>query len=120
MTATRTLIGGTLAVLAASLLALAMAAPAGAHFVEVDPPGEGEGTDGWVGGPPHDDGALPESAQGEGLMEHPAEGQNQPAAHGEGLNAACEALRDNGNGAVDIYGPPPKAVDEDSACPHGQ
>ena len=41
----------------------------------------------------------------------------QPPSHEKGLNTACEALRENGTGVVDIFGPPPTPG---SGCPHGQ
>ena len=106
------------ALLAAMLLVLAMTAgPAAAHHLVVDPPGDGGGHDagpfepgGWVGGGP-----LPDSAQGDALV--PSPGGMLPPSHMTGLNTACEALRGHGNGAVDLFGPPPAPGSE---CPHGE
>jgi hypothetical protein len=97
--------------LGALVLALAMlAGPAAAHVLVVDPPGQEEAKGGWVGSP-----ALPEAAQGKGLMPGgPAGAYLQSPSHGKGLNTACEALRANDRSAVDIFGPPTRA-----GCPHG-
>ena len=95
--------------LATTLLALGMmAVPAAAHVLVVDPPGQEEPVAGWVGGP-----TLPEQAQGQGLMPNPF--GLQPPSHAKGLNAACEALRTNGNGVVDMWGPPSPYT-----CQHGE
>lgn len=104
----------TLAIGAAVLLVLAMmAGPAAAHILTVDPPGAGDGPPAgpfepgsWVGG-----GTLPSEAQGNGLIPSPF--GLQPPSHATGLNSACEALRENGNGVVDIFGP------GGPGCPHG-
>lgn len=102
----------TLTGLTATLFALAMmAGPAVAHHLVVDPPGGGEGPGEaiWVGGGP-----LPEQAQGQGLIPGgPTGAFLQSPAHDSGLNAACENLRDHGNGVVDIHGPFPPT------CHHG-
>jgi hypothetical protein len=94
--------------LAGIVLVLAMmAAPAAAHVLVVDPPGKGEPTGGWVGGP-----ALP--GQGKGLIPGgPAGDYLQSPSHGKGLNTACHALRAHGRSAVDIFGP------GGPGCPHG-
>jgi len=98
---------------AATLMVLGMiAGPAAAHVLVVSPPGGGQGPeDVRAGGGP-----LPESAQGEGLIPAGPNGMFglQSPAHGKGLNTACESLRANGNGVVDIFGPPTPA-----GCPHG-
>ena len=110
----------TVTLAAATLLALGMiAGPAAAHHLTVDPPGAGSGPSagpfepgGWVGGP------APLPGQGKGLVLGGMSGQDpMTPAHVGGLNTACEALRENGNGVVDIFGPPPT---EHSGCPHGQ
>lgn len=90
--------------LLAVVLALGLlAAPASAHILVVDPPGNDKVIGKWIGGPP--DALLPIQAQGEGLFPAPpfAPGYKQPAAHGTGLIAACKAT--TGNGVVTIVGP---------------
>lgn len=89
-----------------------MAAPASAHNLEVDPPGNDKTVERWIGGPPG--AALPDQAQGEGLFPGPpfAPDNKQPAAHGAGLNNACDAT--GSNDVVTIYGPPTP-----EGCPHG-
>ena len=99
---------------AATLMVLGMiAGPAAAHILVVEPPGggQGPGEEAQVGG-----GALPDAAKGQGLIEGgpPWDRYLQSPAHGKGLNTACESLWANGNGVVDIYGPPTPA-----GCPHG-
>ena len=93
------------------------AGAASAHYIEVDPAGDGDGTTGWVGGP------VGVPGQGEGLvMGGPDGDEPMPPSHVKGLNAACEALRANGNGVVDIYGPPSHDVlppGFTSGCAHG-
>ena len=101
-------------IIGAALLAVAMAAPAAAHFIEVDPPGNDKVVEGWVGGAADPESGLPESAQGKGLIFHPPSGNNQPPSHAKGLNTACETIRENGNGTVDIFGPLDPAT-----CEHG-
>ena len=92
----------------AATLALS-GAPASAHLIIVDPPGSEEKV-GWVGGGP-----LPEAANGKGLIIGGPSGEYlQPPSHGKGLNTACAALRANGNGVVNIFGPPSPA-----GCAHG-
>ncbi len=99
-----------LMLLAVMTLVLLMAAlPATAHYLTVTPGGSEVKTN-WVGGP-----ALPDAAQGQGLMEiggGPDAGSLQPPSHGRGLNTACEATEANPS-VVDIRGPGP-------SCPHGQ
>lgn len=89
-----------------------MTAPAAAHVLVVDPPGNDKVHEKWVGGPP--DALLPIQAQGEGLFPAPpfAPGFKQPAAHGKGLNNACHATASNST--VTIFGPPTPA-----GCEHG-
>lgn len=97
---------------AVMLLALGITAgPAAAHHLEVDPPGGDHTVDVWIGGPPWI--LLPDQAQGEGLFPGPpfAPESRQPAAHGKGLVAACEATASND--VVTIIGPGP------TACVHG-
>jgi hypothetical protein len=86
-----------------------MAGPAAAHILVVTPPGaDGPANVGWVGG-----GELP--GQGKGLVPGgPTGSYLQSPAHAKGLNSACEALRSNGQAAVDIFGPPSPA-----GCAHG-
>ena len=89
-----------------------IAGPAAAHHLVVEPPGggQGPGDEVWPGGGP-----LPEGAQGEGLIPAGPGGAFglQSPAHDGGLNTACESLRANGNGVVDIHGPVP------ATCHHG-
>ena len=107
--------------LATLLLVGMLAAPASAHSLTMDPPGEGDGADPqgqespfpgvWVGGPllgefdPENrhPGLIPGGPGGEFLM---------PPSHDGGLNTACESLEVNPS-VVDIRGPGP-------SCPHGQ
>lgn len=98
---------------AATLMALGMiAGPAAAHILVVEPPGGGQGPeDVRAGGGP-----LPAAAKGQGLIGAGPGGifGLQSPAHDGGLNTACESLRANGNGVVDIFGPPTP-----DGCPHG-
>ena len=88
-------------VLTAAGLTLAAAAPASAHVLVVDN-GQGEPKVQMVGGGP-----LPDSATGKGLVPGGRDGAYlQSPAHAKGLNSACTALRENGNGVVDMWGPP--------------
>ena len=86
-------------------------ATASAHIIEIDPPGNSDKKMRMAGGAP-----LPAAAQGEGLVPAGPGGMFglQSPAHYGGLNTACEALRANENGVVDIYGPPTAG-----GCPHG-
>ena len=94
---------------AAGMLAGAMVMPASAHVLVVSPQGEGEGTVQWVGGP------VGLDANGKGLvLGGPTGDQLMPPSHVKGLNNACETIRANGNGVVDIFGPPTPA-----GCEHG-
>jgi hypothetical protein len=96
------------ACIAVLTLLAALAGPAGAHNLVVDPPGDSEPKSGWVGGP-----ALP--GQGQGLIPGGPGGEVLLApAHGGGLNQACTAMRAQGRAAADIYGPPGPG-----GCPHG-
>lgn len=89
------------------ITSVGLAVPASAHVLVVDPPG-GETKVGWVGA-----GALP--GKGQGLVPGgPTGSYLQTPAHAKGLNNACEALRANGQAAVDIFGPPTPA-----GCAHG-
>jgi hypothetical protein len=97
---------------------LVLPAPAAAHHLIVDPPGGGNATEHWVGGPPGM--TLPENAGGQGLHESPI--GLMPAAHSAGPNddkglvQACTATRENGHAAVSFVPPgPPGFVD----CRHG-
>ena len=116
------------AVLTAGLMFLAgpLAGVASAHYIEVNPPGDAEPKGGWVG-------AMSIPGKGQGLITGGPPGQEMTMtpAHAKGLNTACESIRANGNGVVDIYGPPSHAeVDEaigegllpdgtTSGCAHG-
>jgi hypothetical protein len=97
--------------LAAMLFAIGlMAAPASAHVLVVDSAGNGH--DGvWVGGP------VGVPGQGQGLVLGGPDGQQtMPPSHVKGLNSACDAIREKGNGkaAADIWGPP-----HPNTCNHG-
>ena len=95
------------------LMAGLMAAPAAAHNLEVDPPGNDKVIHGWVGGGP-----LPDSANGAGLIPGGPTGSfNQPPSHAKGLNTACEANEVNPS-VVDIRGPAAPHI-TDPECPHG-
>jgi hypothetical protein len=91
--------------------------PAAAHHLIVDPPGEGNATEHWVGGPPSL--ALPESAGGGGLHESPL--GLMPASHSagpdddKGLVQACESTRSNASVVTFLPPGPPGFVD----CMHG-
>lgn len=95
-------------VLAIPVLLLALSAPAAAHHLVVNPPGEGEGTEHWVGGPPGRN--LPDEAQGNGLHDTPF-GTTFPASHSAGPNddkglvQSCESTRDNPS-VVSFLAPP--------------
>ena len=108
------------AILGAALLFLVgpLAVGASAHFIEVNPPGNSGPKGGWVGGP------VPVPGKGQGLVLGGPDGQQMMTpAHNKGLNQACESLRANGNGVVDIYGPPPHEVlppGFTSGCAHGE
>ena len=98
------------ATLALLSLLLAMAAPAAAHNMVVDPPGQAEPVELWVGGP-----VVP--GEGQGLFPHPPSGGFQPAGHREGLPHACNATNSNPS-AVTFIAPPTLPFDTDS-CSHG-
>lgn len=99
----RRVIGFVIALLA---LAAMFAFPASAH-VQVNNHGKGSG---WVGSPAE---GIP--GQGNGLILGGPTGETTLSpAHAKGLNTACEALKANGNTAVQIFGPPTPA-----GCPHG-
>ena len=105
-------------VAAATVLSVtALAGPAAAHFIDINPPGNAEPKSGWVGGP------VPLPGKGQGLVLGGPQGDAlMTPAHEKGLNRACEALRRNGNGVVDIYGPPHQSALPPgliSGCPHG-
>jgi hypothetical protein len=95
----------SLSLLAALVLTLALAAPAAAHAVFVDPPGHGDGPAVWVGGGP-----VP--GQGGALLDSPV--GKLPPSHARGLVAACEATGANPS-AVAIMAPP-----YFTGCHHGQ
>ncbi|HSK93163.1 MAG TPA: hypothetical protein VLA76_03795 [Candidatus Angelobacter sp.] len=95
----------TLSFVAALLLILALAAPAAAHTLVVDPPGQADGSAVWVGGGP-----VP--GQGGALLDSPV--GKLPPSHARGLVAACEATRANSS-AVTITAPP-----FFTGCHHGQ
>lgn len=90
-----------------------LAGPAAAHNLTVDPPGQSDGTAGWVGGEP-----LPQEVDPDhpGLVVGgpPDDQVMQSPAHEGGLNTACEALEANDNDVVDIRGP------GGPGCGHGQ
>jgi hypothetical protein len=96
----------------------AFATAASAHYIEVNPPGKAEPKSGWAGGP------APLPGQGKGLILGGPNGDwPMTPAHAGGLNQACHSLRDNGNGVVDIYGPPAHGVLPEgftSGCAHGE
>lgn len=90
-------------------LTLTMSAGASAHYLHIETP-DGETHHHWVGGP-----ALP--GQGAGLIPGGPTGQDTIApAHEAGLVKACEAIRANGNGVVDIFGP---YIPGQETCRHG-
>ena len=86
------------------VLLLAFAAPAAAHNLVVDPPGDGTTKERWVGG-------LHVPAEGAGLFETPF--GNLPAGHNHGLQNACGATNNNPS-AVTFLAPP------FGSCRHGQ
>ena len=98
---------------------LALPAPAAAHHLFVDPAGNGNGTDHWVGGGP-----LPDSANGNGLHPGPP-GSNDvyPASHSAGPNndkglvQACKSTRSNPSRASFV--PPGPGGPNDADCQHG-
>ena len=101
---------------AVTVVGLVFAAPAAAHHLTVDPPGGGNGTSHWVGGPPTL--ALPEAASGTGLHASPI--GMMPAAHSAGPNddkglvSAC--LSTTGNPSAAQFAAPPFFT----GCMHGQ
>jgi hypothetical protein len=97
---------------------LALPAPAAAHHLIVDPPGGGEATEHWVGGPSGM--VLPGSPNGNGLHQSPIGVMSASHSAGpngdKGLVQACTATRENGHAAVSFVPPgPPGFVD----CFHG-
>jgi hypothetical protein len=96
-----------LRVLLPLLVVLAVASPAAAHNLVVNPNGQGPTTTHWVGGGP-----VP--GQGAGLIASPM--GTLPAAHGAGLVQACTSA--NGSGAVTFIAPPFFIPDTD--CRHGE
>jgi hypothetical protein len=93
--------------LGVALLLLAVAGPAAAHNLEVDPSGQGPTTQRWVGGGP-----LNENAIGQGLVVNPF-GDILPPSHFVGLPAACRAT--NANPSAVTFQPPPFGT----GCQHG-
>ena len=89
---------------AASALMLALAGPAAAHSVVVDPPGQGEGPSVWVGGGP-----VP--GNGGALLDSPV--GKLPPSHARGLVASCLATGANPS-VVSILAPP-----YFTGCQHG-
>jgi hypothetical protein len=104
---------GVAAVLVAVATIALNAETAEAHCIEVGPAGiecnlTGEPGPGWTGGP-----LKSADHPGQGLIPGgPGGAFKMSPAHGGGLNTACETIRLNGNGVVDIHGPGP-------SCPHG-
>lgn len=96
-------------VLTVGVLLLAFAAPVAAHNLVVDPNGQVETKELWVGGP-----VVP--GIGQGLFPAFPSGL-QPAGHREGLPHACNATRSNPS-AVTFIAPPPLPFDPDH-CQHG-
>ena len=101
---------------------LVLPAPAAAHHLIVDPPGGGQATEHWVGGPPGL--ALPENAGGKGLHQSPI--GPMPAAHSAGPNddkglvQACKSAEKSG---VVTFIPPPSFFPggpPDTDCMHGE
>jgi hypothetical protein len=86
--------------LGVTALLLALAAPAIAHNLVVDPPGAADERTHWVGagGP-----AEPIPGQGQGLAESPI--GNRPAGHEHGLPVACQRTNENPS-AVTFEAPP--------------
>jgi hypothetical protein len=111
------------ALVVVSLFALALTTPATAHHLIVDPPGGGNGTEHWVGGPP-DEAPLP-TTKGRGLHETPF-GTFLPASHSAGPGddkgqvQACLSTRDS-NAVVTFVPPPPSPpFPPDTDCKHGE
>ena len=95
--------------IAVSALMLAFSAPAAAHHLFVNPPGEADTVENFVGR-----GELPPQARGTGLFPHPPSGNFQPAAHGTGLVTACTKEQ---SPVVTFIAPP--LVDPTPDCFHG-
>ncbi|WP_277212397.1 hypothetical protein [Isoptericola croceus] len=92
---------------AAAAALTVLGSPAAAHVITVDPPGQSDTKEGWVGG-----GALP--GQGKGLVPGGPDGSFKLSpAHAKGLNSACKSTEANPS-AVDIRGP------GGPGCAHGQ
>ena len=98
-----------LSIVVAVVLMLALAAPASAHNMEVNPPGQADGTEVWIGG-------FFVLGKGEGLFPGPFPNTVLPASHREGLPHACNATMSNPS-AVTILAPP-FGVPGDDPCQH--
>jgi hypothetical protein len=97
--------------LTVAVILLALAAPVAAHNMVVDPSGQADTKELWVGG-------LPVPGQGEGLFPHPPSGGFQPAGHREGLPQACNVTRTNAS-AVTFIAPAPPLPGDTDPCQHG-
>jgi hypothetical protein len=109
-----------LAAFVVSIALVSQTSTAEAHCIDVTPRGGGQGVTcnvmagdfsaGWVGSP-----LFAGDHPGQGLVPGGPGGMfKMSPSHAGGLTNACEAIRDSGNGTVDIYGP------GGPGCPHGE
>ena len=93
--------------LGVTILLLGLVAPAAAHNVVIDPNGEGETKQLWVGG---------FDVPGQGGALHTTPIGTLPPSHFNGLPQACEATGDN---AAVTFVAPPFGVPGDDTSQHG-
>lgn len=96
--------------LSAVALLLALSAPVAAHNLTIDPNGEGETTELWVGGF-----TVPEPAQSAPPMFGPF---HLPPSHLMGLPHACNATNANPS-AVTFVAPAQPGLPDSDLCQHG-
>lgn len=91
-------------------LTFGAASTSSAHYIHIETP-SGQTQHGWAGSediPGQGQGLIPGGPTGEATLS---------PSHDGGLVTACEAIRANGNGVIDIHGPAAPGVE--TTCRHG-
>ena len=94
--------------LGVTVLLLGLVAPVAAHNVVIDPNGEGETKQLWVGG---------FDVPGQGRALHTTPIGTLPPSHFNGLPQACNATADNPSAVTFVA--PPFGIPADDTCQHG-